>query len=135
MERFWNKVDKKEDGCWEWTASVRGYGNLYGQFRLGKRTVSAHRFAYELVVGEIPEGMVLDHLCRNTKCVNPSHLEPVLQRVNCQRGIATPLDETKVKRIREMYEEGKSFREIGREFGVSRVCIDYIVKGKRWNNV
>lgn len=81
-ERFWSKVDKT-DGCWEWTASlVSGYG----QFRHNGRIVRAHRFAYEQLVGPVPKGLELDHLCRNRRCVNPAHLEPVTQQENQLRG-------------------------------------------------
>lgn len=83
-ERFWPKV-RKTDGCWEWIGSVRP--NSYGQVRgANGRTQKAHRVAYELLVGPIPPGLQLDHLCRNRKCVNPAHLEPVTQRVNILRG-------------------------------------------------
>jgi len=85
-ERFWAKVDKTGD-CWVWTASTRGSGG-YGQFRIGKRQVFAHRVAYELEIGPIPEGLVIDHLCRNHLCVNPAHLEPVTERENILRGEA-----------------------------------------------
>lgn len=74
-ERFWLKVDKRgPDDCWEWKAG-RCLG--YGQFWNNVRDMPAHRFAYEAVVGPIPEGLTLDHLCRNKGCVNPAHLEPV----------------------------------------------------------
>ena len=84
-ERFWQKVDKTP-GCWLWTACVTGLG--YGQFRVthGAPTVYAHRWAYEAMVGPIPDELVLDHLCRTPSCVNPSHLEPVTQRINVLRG-------------------------------------------------
>jgi len=81
---FWSNV-RRSDGCWEWTAgkTAAGYGNL----RLpGGRNGYAHRVAYELSLGEIPVGKVLDHLCRNRACVNPTHLEPVDQRENVMRG-------------------------------------------------
>lgn len=71
------------DGCWEWTGT-RTYG--YGRFRLRGKYVQAHRLMYELLVGPIPDGLQLDHLCRNRACVRPSHLEPVTQRENILRG-------------------------------------------------
>jgi hypothetical protein len=84
-ERFWAKVDKDgPGGCWEWTGTrTKGYGKFQAESR---RTVSAHRFAYELLVGVIPDGLTLDHLCRNRSCVNPEHLEPVTIGENVRRG-------------------------------------------------
>ncbi len=73
-----------ESGCWEWTASEKTPG--YGSFNLNGKCVLAHRASYELHVGPIPQGLVLDHLCRNTLCVNPEHLEPVTARENIVRG-------------------------------------------------
>lgn len=84
-EAFWQRVDKGQDGdCWIWTAGKSGTG--YGVFMKDGRKVLAHRFAYELLVGEIPDGLVLDHLCRNHACVNPDHLEPVTNPENVLRG-------------------------------------------------
>lgn len=84
-ERFWEKVQITE-GCWLWTAALNAYG--YGVFRPTQAfQVKAHRYAYEQLVGEIPEGLHLDHLCRNTRCVNPAHLDPVTSRVNTLRGV------------------------------------------------
>jgi hypothetical protein len=91
VERFWPKVDKTSspDGCWLWTAALSqaGYG-AFGAERVNGRNrfVHAHRFAYELLVGPIPEGLQLDHLCRNRACCNPAHLEPVTLRENLMRG-------------------------------------------------
>ena len=80
--RFWSKVACR-GGCWEWTASLR---RGYGRFSIGYRTFPAHRVAYEMLVGPIPDGLTLDHLCRNKACVNPDHLEPVTGVENTQRG-------------------------------------------------
>jgi hypothetical protein len=88
-ERFWEKVDKNgENGCWEWKAALNSYG--YGNFKANKKNVSSHRFSYELLKGDIPKGKHLDHLCRNRKCCNPKHLEPVTQRENLLRGETIP---------------------------------------------
>lgn len=74
-ERFWDKVDKTGD-CWLWTAHC--FHDGYGQFATktnGKtRTWRAHRIAYELTIGKIPEGLLVDHMCHTRKCVNPAHL-------------------------------------------------------------
>lgn len=76
-------------GCWEWTGSISGG---YGRFRPGasRPTASAHRWAYEQFVGPVPAGLDLDHLCRNPRCVNPMHLEPVTRRENLRRSPFSP---------------------------------------------
>ena len=79
-------------GCWEWTKSLDGGG--YGRMVTGshvdgtRRLRKTHRLAYEEWVGPIPAGLHLDHLCRNRKCCNPEHLEPVTPRVNVLRSEA-----------------------------------------------
>jgi hypothetical protein len=83
-ERFWAKVDKLEpDGCWEWTAFKQPAG--YGTFQLHGRSSLAHRVAYELEHGPIPNGLEIDHLCKNPSCVRPSHLEAVTREENMRR--------------------------------------------------
>ena len=83
-ERFWEKVDKSGD-CWLWTAYVNASG--YGVFGLSSgKLMLAHRYSYTELVGPIPEGLTLDHLCRISLCVRPVHLEPCSSVVNVQRG-------------------------------------------------
>ena len=86
-ERLWERVVEADDGCWLWTGAPNTYG--YGQIGEGGyhgRKLMVHRVAYTLVVGVIPAGMEIDHLCRNRMCVNPAHLEVVTGRENTLRG-------------------------------------------------
>jgi hypothetical protein len=84
-DRLWPSVAERPTGCWEWTGMVNFGGYGYVQLADGTRRV-AHRIVYELVVGLVPSGRQLDHLCRNRCCVNPAHLEPVTARENVRRG-------------------------------------------------
>lgn len=81
-DRFWSKVNKT-DGCWIWTAAISPYG--YGVFAITSNdTHLAHRVAYRLTVGEVPDGKMLDHICRNRSCVRIDHLRVVTSAQNCQ---------------------------------------------------
>jgi len=93
-ERFWARVHK--DGpvsecrpdlgpCWLFDG---GLTHGYGQIRIDGKNVHAHCWAYEQAYGSVPDGYQLDHLCRVRNCVNPTHLEPVTQRINVLRGIS-----------------------------------------------
>lgn len=97
--RFWSKVNRNGEipiarpdlgPCWLWIGATKKCGQeYYGKFTLGNgptNNLQAHRVAFEIVRGIIPEPLVLDHLCRITLCVNPFHLEPVTQKVNVLRG-------------------------------------------------
>lgn len=86
--RFANKYTKTDSGCWQWHGAPCGTNGEYGYFWTGERYIVAHRFAYLLQHGSIPTGMEIDHLCKNTKCVNPAHLEAVSHQENINRSAA-----------------------------------------------
>ena len=98
VERFWEKVDRRgKEDCWLWLAATTpgGYGRFYPAAKEGWM---AHRYIYELLVGPIPEGLDLHHLCHTSscelgvdcphrRCVNPAHLEPVTRAENLRAGV------------------------------------------------
>ena len=73
-------------GCWLWTGTLNGRG--YGLIKFDGRNIYAHRYVFERLVGPIPPGLELDHLCKVHCCVNPTHLEPTTHRENCLRGVS-----------------------------------------------
>lgn len=83
---FRARIVVSDSGCWLWSGRlVHGYG----QVAVGQTTKRAHRYVYEALLGPIPDGLTLDHLCRVRNCVNPDHLEPVTQRENLMRSELT----------------------------------------------
>ncbi len=84
-KKFFLERSVEIDGCWIWdrTISVSGYGQVSD----GGKVSYAHRVSYTHLVGEIPKGLVIDHLCKNKECVNPEHLEPVTQAENVKRAM------------------------------------------------
>ena len=124
----------EETGCWNWQLSLdrKGYGTVCIK---GKKT-AAHRFIYEQEHGPIPGGMVLDHLCRNPKCVNPAHLEPVTQAENVQRGNHAKLTQADVNEIRRLWATGSvTQKELGHRFGVAPAYISQLVNYSTWKQL
>ncbi|WP_282793689.1 HNH endonuclease signature motif containing protein [Streptomyces sp. CC224B] len=92
LDRLMGKCTEDEAGCWVWKGSAPGGQNRrrsgarrYGDISYRGRQVVVHRLAYSLMVADIPDGLELDHLCRNTLCVRPDHLEPVTGAENLRR--------------------------------------------------
>lgn len=122
---FWKKVNKT-DTCWLWIASFKSGG--YGSYWDGTRHMRAHRFLWEKMVGPIPEGLQLDHLCRVRNCVNPDHMEPVTCRENLLRGhgiAAINARKTHCKQGHPFSGDNLGFRDNGRK----RKCLTC---QKRW---
>lgn len=113
----------KSDGCWTWTgASRNGYGKLHFRGRMQE----AHRVSYTLHVGEVPDGLHIDHLCRNRGCVNPAHLEPVTQFENnmrCDCASTRNARKTHCKRGHEFTKENTRLQKFGKSKSwTMRIC-------------
>ena len=118
-------------GCWNWKRHLTQSG--YGEITCAGVHYVAHRWVYEELVGPIPEGLQLDHLCRNRGCVNPAHLEPVTPRENTRRSTATKLNVADIVAIRSIV--GMTQRSIAAQYGVSESLISLIRRGKHWQDV
>jgi len=105
LPRFWDKVSVAESGCWIWTAQTSRDG--YGRFAFHGRK-QAHRVAYECLVGPIPDGLQIDHLCRVRNCVNPKHMEPVTPAINSAR---SPINVSSINRDKTHCVNGHPFDE------------------------
>ena len=84
LQRFHSKIELNTNGCHNWIGAKNTFG--YGEFMLTAGTKKSHRISFMLHKGKITEGLVIDHLCKNTSCVNPEHLEAVTQKENIRRG-------------------------------------------------
>jgi HNH endonuclease len=109
------------DGCWPWLGYINGDG--YGRVAWHRRSTQAHRVVYELLVGPIPEGLQIDHLCRVRHCVNPGHMEPVSQAENLRRG-AGPWPAAAINRDKTHCPHGHAYDEVNtiRRSDGSRRC-------------
>jgi hypothetical protein len=126
-----------ENGCWVWQLSQQstGYGKITLSGPNGKRRVAAHRVFFERAKGPIPEGLQLDHLCRNRLCVNPDHLEPVTQMENFRRSIAGRFTELSANDVLLIRASSASSRSLASEFGVCGRTIQRIRARERYAHV
>ena len=130
-EKYYRK--NPDTGCWDFTRKTQWNG--YGRVCIESKRYMAHRFFYEKEHGKIDPALVLDHLCSNRSCVNPSHLEAVPQRINARRGRATKLNSGQVHDIRRLYAQGKTQTAISKQFGVGQDAISRIVRHESWKVV
>jgi hypothetical protein len=129
--RFWSHVERgSNDECWPWGGG-RSTGG-YGRFFDGGKGVQAHRFAYEMLVGPIPDGLDLDHLCRVRHCVNPSHLEPVTRSENLRRGdMHKPIDGG----ARAVWQRGKTHCPKGHPYDEENTLMHYWKRENSWRRL
>lgn len=144
-ERLWSRVVKTPDGCWEFTGfrnhARGGYGRLKGA---GRQTVSAHRLAWTLTYGPIPDGLLVRHRCDNPPCCNPEHLELGTaaensadmalrdRRLTGQRNPRARLTAEQAREIREAVQAGQRAADVARQHGVSRSLVSLVVNRKVW---
>lgn len=146
-ERFMCKFRIMDSSCWEWTAALFRTG--YGAININRQAKYAHRVAYELFIGPIPEGLFICHHCDNRKCINPSHLFAGTQADNVEdmyekgrdnspkgEGIHTAkLTEEKVKEIRKLREEGLTHPKIAKLFGIAECTSSAVCLNRYWKHV
>lgn len=105
--------------CWKWARYIQsnGYGKYCSRVNGRQVTRYAHRWMYERLRGPIPDGMVLDHLCRNRACVNPDHMDVVTQRTNCRRGERAKYSREDIEKARKLA-LAMPVKEVARRLGI-----------------
>jgi hypothetical protein len=118
-----------ENGCWIWQRAINRHG--YGHIQIDRKTCAAHRVYYERAKGPIPDGLVIDHICRVRACVNPDHMEAVTVTENTRRGANTKLTAAQVDQVRA---SGASAYELADRFGCCPDVIWNLRSGKTWSH-
>lgn len=150
IQRFWDKVDRKgENECWEWQGCTNNLG--YGFIKINRRVRRTHRISWELIYGEIPDGLHVCHHCDNRKCCNPKHLFLGTHQENMQdrdrkgrQALKRPRSPQKTgsgayfakltdEQVRELRlrcknEKGLSYKQLANDYGIHRQTLYRIIK-------
>lgn len=127
-QRILEMIEIDGAGCWVWQGrKSAGYGKL----QVRDKSWRAHRLAYVEWIGPIPDGLVIDHLCRNKACCNPEHLEAVTHAENCRRGPKAKLTWQQVQEIRELSARA-SRSDLAQRYGVTAGHVHDILHGVVW---
>jgi len=150
VDRFWDKFERPEEGCWPWVAATKnGYGCIGREdyWLSGSKTIYAHRLSWMLWNGPIPDGFCVCHSCDNTSCVNPDHLflgshkdnmRDMFSKNRRKSAVGEHHGKSKVTRrqvefIKDLVlQHGMTQSEASRIFGLSRNQAHYMIKGKTW---
>jgi hypothetical protein len=152
IRKFWGLVAVRDASeCWLWSGqrTRSKYRKTYGKFYagVGKGMVYAHRYAYELTNGQIPDGLFVCHTCDVCECVNPSHLflgtiqdnvtDMTNKRRHCygERVSGAILNRDMVLRIRELRGSGMTYAEIGRSMGIKVPTVGLVIRGGSWRHI
>jgi hypothetical protein len=127
-------IRRDPSGCHIWLRCVDQDG--YGYFRRDGRHIRAHIHYYEEKFGPVPVGNELDHTCRNRRCCNPDHLEPVTHLENCRRGglVKTGMTLEKAREIRLKQASGYPYNALAKFYGISKSLVGQIVTNRCWKD-
>jgi hypothetical protein len=135
-QRFWSKVDPApSECCWEWTAYKLRDG--YGRFRVNKRMVLAHRVAYTLTKGEIPDGLIVRHTCDNPACCNPDHLILGTQADNMVDKVERKRCYSKLTATQamEVYNSPLKQDDVAKLYNIDQTTVSLIKLKNRWKHI